>query len=270
VKIATWNMKQAVAPKKKLHDLWEWADQVIDADVLALTEAKAPADLGQDWSVLFDPAGIYSKGGNCWGTVLASRKVELRPVSGVKKVFRSKSLHFTWPAAVQVADIYDTNERWGTIVGMYAVTRDGQNNDVKSGRWSLPHLLGQLEDLFDSRLGDRVVVAGDFNLWPFEVQRHLRGFDLTDLVEHTASSRRPLDKCANCELLTQRGRAVNECGHLWTHRNGNQPGAKRQQIDYILCTSSLLREFRFLSGGLADFPDSFDISDHAPVVAEFC
>ena len=56
---------------------------------------------------------------------------------------------------------------------------------------------------------------------------------------------------------------------MWTHRNTDQPGAKAQNIDYILATPELAGEVVSVSGGISDFPDAWEISDHAPVVADF-
>lgn len=33
MRIATWNLKQAVAPKKPLDQLWRWAEDEIAADI---------------------------------------------------------------------------------------------------------------------------------------------------------------------------------------------------------------------------------------------
>ena len=40
MRIATWNLKQAVAPKKKVPELMAWADSNIQADAYVFTEAK--------------------------------------------------------------------------------------------------------------------------------------------------------------------------------------------------------------------------------------
>lgn len=42
IRIATWNTKQGVAPRQKEPVLWEWIFKTIKADVIVLTEAKAP------------------------------------------------------------------------------------------------------------------------------------------------------------------------------------------------------------------------------------
>jgi exonuclease III len=56
---------------------------------------------------------------------------------------------------------------------------------------------------------------------------------------------------------------------MWTHRNTNNPGAAVQHIDYILATKQLCRELVEVTGGIRDFPGAWEVSDHAPVVADF-
>jgi exonuclease III len=56
---------------------------------------------------------------------------------------------------------------------------------------------------------------------------------------------------------------------MWTHRNGNSPGAAVQHLDFIFASRQMVRELRQVTGGVRDFPDSWDVSDHAPVVAAF-
>ena len=137
-------------------------------------------------------------------------------------LFRS----FTWPAGVQVADLIVNHERWATIVGLYGLTVNRHGESCGSGHYSVPKTLGELRTLLDSRVGQRLILAGDFNLWPTDASRKVAQFGLVDLIEETAAQRPPLDGCSGCTL-------GNACGHLWTHRNGNSPKAARQQIDYI-------------------------------------
>ena len=70
MRIATWNMKQAVAPKKPLPELWSWMETSIQPNVIALTEARVPkGGLPPGWSALWHPGGIGPR--RTWGTVLA-------------------------------------------------------------------------------------------------------------------------------------------------------------------------------------------------------
>lgn len=275
MKIATWNLKYAVAPRGKTPDLLDWAEREIDADVYAFTESHMPSDLHSRWHTQWDPSGVHPEKGRKWGTALATTRVHLEPVDEVKAGPRRRKLEFSWPAAVQVADIVVGRDVWGTIVGLYGVTRNLRGDDLKSGVFSVPHLLSQLEPLLNSSRGSRVIVAGDFNLWPAHLAGVADRHGLVDLIEATATTRPPLEKCSNCKEYRGTRRAGTQCGHLFTHRNGPKPkpgkvfGGMVQQIDYIWATPELARSVIRVSGGLQDFPDVWDLSDHAPVVAEF-
>jgi exonuclease III len=261
VRVSTWNMKQAVAPKKPLAELWQWAEEAIAADVLVLTEAKIPKDgLPSGWTAIWTPGGIGER--RRWGTVIAGRGVELVNVSSVEVRGRHIGIEAPWPSTLEIADVIIKGERWATVVGMYGLTVDAGGASCGHGRYSMPKLLDAMSPVLSSSRADRVVVAGDFNLWPRDLPHRLGQMGLVDLVEFTGNERSPLDRCANCD-------GNPGCAHLWTHKNGNSPNAAVQQIDFILATKELCGELDKVSGGSADFPDAWDVSDHAPVVADF-
>jgi exonuclease III len=262
MRIATWNLKQAVAPKKPLAELWTWAEQRIDPSVIVFTEAKVPkTGVPAGWNAVWDPDGVEHVR-NTWGTVVAGRGVELERVTSVRSGIRRRHLDYTWRGAVEVVDVYEVGAPWGTVIGLYAVTRDRHGNKNGNGSFSVPRLLQDLEPLIRDRRRTRLVLAGDFNLWPINVKGMAEAYGLTDLVAATASTRPALKGCSGCTL----GR---ECGHMWTHRNGNGPNAAVQNIDYIYGNEIALSEVLEVTGGIRDFPDAWDMSDHAPVVAEF-
>jgi len=262
IKVATWNLKQAVAPRAPLPERWAWAEQTIDADVFAFTEAAVPqGGPPAGWDALWVPGGIGPR--RRWGTVLASQNcVELVPVTSIKRRFSRHTLEHTWPAATIVADVMVDGERWATLAAIYAMTVDRHGTSIGSGSYSVPRIFEDLEVLIESRSGRRLVVAGDLNLWPDQIRGLVREYGLVDLIEQTADSRRPLDGCVVCAR-------PESCGHIWTHRNGSSPNAKRQQIDYILASPELAASVRSVVGGPDEFPGAWDMSDHAPVVAEF-
>ena len=260
MRLATWNMKQ-VAPKRPLADRWAWAGEAIRPDVVVFTEAKVPDDgPPQPWSAVWTPGGVDKK--RRWGTVVAGLDVDLVEVTEVRRRFRTIPLRFEWPAVVHVVDLLVGGERWGTVVGFYGITLGPDGTSIGSGRYSVAVLMEQLDPLLRSDRRDRIVVAGDFNLTPIGMNGLADDYGLVDLVASTANSRPPLDGCTGCD-------AGANCGHLWTHRNTNQPGAKAQNIDYILATPELAGETVSVSGGIRDFPDVWEGSDHAPVVAVF-
>jgi exonuclease III len=262
--VATWNLKQAVAPKAPLDDLWSWLATETDPMVAVLTEAKVPkTGVPEGWDAAWwraDGIGPRSR----WGTVVASRGAKLVPIPTISVDGRTHDLDQSWPGVVTVADAIVDGDRWATVVGLYAITRrEPGGESCGHGRLSFPRLLDDLEPLLASERGERLVLAGDLNMWPSGVPaKRLRKLGLTDLIEHTRDRREPLEGCSGCTDPAA-------CGHLWTHKNGNKPGAKRQQLDYIFASEALVDDLVEVRGGIQSFPTSWDVSDHAPVVAEF-
>ena len=261
MRIATWNMKQAIAPKKPLPDLWKWMDDTIDPDVIVLTEAKVPADGVPDgWSAVWKEDGIgpYRR----WGTVIAARTdYELRDVTNGDSGPNGFSVSHLWPGAVSIVDVLLGDDVVLTIVGLYAITVDLEGKSIGNGMISVPAILKSLEDLLSSSRGERLIIAGDFNLFPRDMPDFLYD-NFIDVVAGTSDLRGPLDGCTGCDV------APEECGHMWTHKNGNSPQASVMNIDYIFVSESFEESVLDVFGGVPDFPDAWDVSDHAPVVLD--
>lgn len=264
MRIATWNLKQAVAPRRPLPDLWTWLGESVGPDVAVLTEAKVPAGgPPKGWTAVWDDGGIGPR--RRWGTVIAGRNLSLERVESVRSGVRKVDIRPKWPGTLVVVDVLRRRERVATVIGLYGLTVDKTGTSCGHGGHSVPTLLRAVEPIINSSRRDRLVLAGDFNLWPHDASRHLRAVGLEDLVELTSSSRKPLDRCANCLHFEHPTR----CGHLWTHKNGNSPRAAVQQIDFVCATPQMAQRVRKVYGGVGHFTDAWSVSDHAPVVAEF-
>jgi len=258
MRVATWNMKQ-VAPRQPIENRWQWIEDVINPDVVVLTEATLPTTgVPAGWSAIWTEGGVGKR--RRWGTIIAGRDVELVPVTDRKGLLRRRPLDFYWPAVVQVAEVRSGGQHWGVVVGMYGITMDLDDNSVGHGRLSMPVLLDSVAPIVKG--AENVVLAGDFNVWPVDKPRELERMGLVDVVEMTASDRSQLSGCSGCGM----GAA---CGHMWTHRNGTSPNAAVQNLDYIFTDRGLASRVTSVSGGIADFPTSWEFSDHAPVVADF-
>jgi endonuclease/exonuclease/phosphatase (EEP) superfamily protein YafD len=261
MRVATWNLKQAVAPRARPEALWAWAEEQFNPDIVVFTEAKLPAaGAPEGWNAISTDGGIGPR--RRWGTIITGRGLELNELTTVKRRLRTHELTPRWPGTVQIADAIVDGERWATIVGVYGLTVDLDGNKVGHGRRSIPAILDDLEPLFSSSKGERLVLAGDFNMWPGDLPRQLDDYGLVDLIEITSENRDPLAGCSGCGL-------GQDCGHLWTHRNGKTANAAVQQIDYIFASAALADELTTVSGGAADFPHAWAVSDHAPVIADF-
>jgi len=113
ITIATWNLKQAVAPKQKPAVLWEWMERELQPHVVVLTEAKLPADGVPDgWTAMYREGGSGPR--RRWGTVLAARNVDIIPVTDFATPTGLRDTDELWPGTVQVADIGWNGSYWAT------------------------------------------------------------------------------------------------------------------------------------------------------------
>ena len=249
ITVATWNMKQAVAPKKPLPELWDWIENVINPDVIVLTEARVPKEgLPEGWQAIWTPGGIGPR--RTWGTIIAARNVDIRPAEFTRNPDNDEDYKSPQPGTLHTADIIIDNEVWATIVGAY-----GYMPESKNGWDALLGIANECADLILSG-NDRVILAGDFNLWPDH---------LVPIIEENLGL---VDVMSFVEDLPELEGAVGG-SRIWTHKNGNSPNAARQELDFIFVSEELSDEVTAVGGGIFDFPDSWDVSDHAPVVVDF-
>ena len=249
ITVATWNMKQAVAPKKPLPELWDWIENSISPDVIVLTEARVPKEgLPEGWQAIWTPGGIGPR--RTWGTIIAARNVDIRPTVFTRNPDNDEEYKAPQPGTLHTADIIIDKEVWATIVGAY-----GFMPESKNGWEALLGIAHECADLLDSGI-DRMILAGDFNLWPD---------DLVPIVEEHFGL---IDVMGSVEDLPELAGAVGG-SRIWTHKNGNSPNAARQELDFIFISEELSDEITAVGGGINEFPDAWDMSDHAPVIVDF-
>lgn len=252
LRIATWNM-QALFPVRS-DGKWGYLEATVDADLAVLTEAKP--DPSSDYQQVYKEGGLGKR--RRWGTIVAARPdLSLVEVPGVRHRFRTYDLYRTIPGSVVVADIFRGNRRLLTLVGVYATGVSRSGAKTGNGEYTTRAIFNDLTPLFAARRHRGIVVAGDLNLWPNRAHRRMRGVRLVDLVEETAS-RRPATPACVCG-------SKKPCRHIWTHNNSF--AGKFQQLDYIFATDDLADRLIDLKGGPEAFPDIWQWSDHAPIVA---
>jgi hypothetical protein len=109
-------MKQAVAPKKPLPELWQWMGSEIDPDLIVLTEARAPKDGSPDgWTAIWTPDGIGAR--RTWGMIIAARDLELKVAKFKRNQKRKNGYRHPYPGTLHTADVVIDGETWATIVG---------------------------------------------------------------------------------------------------------------------------------------------------------
>ena len=259
MRIATWNIKQAVAPKKPLTELWKWAADVVAADVMVFTEAKVPKEGVPDgWTAVWQENGIGQ--GRPWGTVIAARGYELIDVTNGVEGRGGFSVSHTWPGTVTIVDVIRNGKVMATVAGVYGITVDIAGKKTGAGHDSVPIIVDSLKDLIRSPRGKNLIIAGDFNLWPIDMPQYL--YDKMVCVVEESFGERGLFGCTGCTIKKE------PCGHMWTHKNGKSDKAKVQHLDYLFVSKKLRKRISKVIGGVADFPDAWEVSDHAPVVAD--
>jgi len=260
-RVATWNLGHAVHSKKPFRQQWEWFEENVTANLVVFSEAKPDFSLcGSEWSFVFKEGGIGGR--RRWGTAIGSYGLDLRDVTNGVSGRQGFKIEHRFPGYVSIADVLDENELPVlTVVGIHAPLVDLSGKKIKRGDEALGAIMEDLQDLFRSERGESLIIAGDLNVHPFYVPPSLYE-DFVDLVEATAESRDPLPGCVNCGM-------GSECGHLWTHRNTGGKNPTVQNLDYIFVSESLMDDLFAVVGGDLAYPDVWDYSDHAPVVADF-
>jgi exonuclease III len=244
-RIATWNTKQGVAPRQKTPVLWEWISRNTEAQLLVLTEARIPKEGVPDgWQLVYTPGGIGDK--RKYGTVIAARDgVEVQR-AGYKR--SDSSLVYPHPATTFAVEVFINGQIEFVVMGAYGLLYDTMN-----GYAELEGIVNEYADLLDEYGTERIIVAGDFNLWP----DHLLEFTEKMLLTDVTSQRKKFPKL----------REPVGGSRIWTHKNGaKHTDGARQELDFIFVSEDLKDGLKDIKGGVDDFPDSWEMSDHAPVV----
>ena len=245
LRIATWNTKQGVAPRQKELVLWQWIQETIDPDLIVLTEAKAPrAGFPRDWSGVWLPGGVGNR--RPFGTVIAGRKIKLYETEFRRRQTKHKENRPN-AATTFCVDVLRDGDLLVRILGHYGLMLGDQD-----GFSALDALNREIDDVMDEHGESRFVVAGDFNLWPDDVVDNFKSIGMTSVTD----LRNSFPTLHNPESGSR----------IWTHKNGPKDSdGKRQELDFIFISEDLKKKFVSTSGGVGDFPDAWEMSDHAPI-----
>lgn len=247
-RIATWNTKQGVAPRKKDPELWEWIQETIAPDLIVLTEAKPPkAGFPKDWTGVWVPGGVGNR--RPFGTVIAGKSVALRNTDFCRRRTESREDRPN-PATTFSVDVSRDGEFLIRVLGHYGLMLGDKN-----GLDALEVLGNEVEDIRREHGDKRFIVAGDFNLWPHYVVRKFESIGMasvTNLRKSYPTLRDPMYG-----------------SRIWTHKNGpKESDGARQELDFIFISRDLRDHFMSSKGGVDDFSGAWEMSDHAPVSAD--
>ncbi len=243
-RLATWNTKQGVAPRQKAPALWDWISRKTDADLLVLTEARVTKEgIPDGWEIHYTPGGIGDR--RNYGTIIAAR----RQVQIQRATYKRAdiSLRYPHPATTFAVEVFVNGKFELVVIGAY-----GLLNGTMSGFSEFEGIVNEYFDVVEEYGTDRLVLAGDFNLWPDMLLEHTEMLGLVDVTgerKEFPHLREPVG-----------------ASRIWTHKNGaRHTDGARQELDYIFVSADLRDGLRDIQGGVNDFPDAWEVSDHAPV-----
>ena len=113
----------------------------------------------------------------------------------------------------------------------------------------------EIDDILHEHGDRKFIVAGDFNLWPGYVVGDFKSIGMTSVTD--------LRKSFPTLRDPQYG------SRIWTHKNGAKASdGMRQELDFIFVSKDLKKQVIDTKGGIDDFPDAWEMSDHAPVTVD--
>ena len=242
MRIATWNLNTWINRKNGIDNstLWNWADDNLAADLVIFTEAATPPPPSvhaQGWNVVHRPGGFPNRSN--WGTLIAGRNMRVEHLTHVGK--KKHELDTKFPGSLTAADVWVNDEYFACVVGMYLPYRKDSNKDFIGHPTSdLVELKDDFKNLLDHCDG-KLIVAGDLN------DMHYRQIP------------KPLNKLGLVDPF-------KDYDHATFRQDWDHEGIFL--MDYIYLASELADRITAQSGGIDDFPDSLNVSDHAPLLIE--
>ena len=244
LRVATWNLNTWInRSKKKIFNaqLWQWAQQHLDADLVIFTEASTPppAAAVDGWSVAHRPGGFPNV--SRWGTVIAGRALRVEHITRIGDYELDSDL----PGSLTAADVWLDEHLIATVIGLYLPYRKNRARDfIGHPTQDLHRLKNDFSQLFIHRKGP-FIVAGDLN-----DEHHVIPAPLSELG---TSGTRLVDPFA--------GLSPKTFEQDWLSR-------RQFTLDYLYLSENLAQRVVAKHGGIADFPSAFTVSDHAPLVVE--
>jgi len=223
--------------------LWDWISRETDADILVLTEARVTAEgIPEGWQAVYTPRGLGGR--RNYGTIIAARNVRIQRAQSALSQDQSEYPNAATTFAVEV---FVGDELELVVLGAYGLLDDQEN-----GFNELGFIIAEYSDVVEEYGVERVVIAGDVNLWPKHMLPIVEQLHLDDVT----SQRETFPK-----LREPRGGS-----RIWTHKNGaKETDGARQELDFNFVSKHFDGKLKDIRGGIDDFPDAWNMSDHAPV-----
>jgi exonuclease III len=241
MRIATWNLNTWINRKNGIDNstLWNWADDNLAADLVIFTEAATPPPpvvRARGWNVVHRPGGFPNR--SSWGTLIAGRNLRVEHLTHVGK--KKYELDTKFPGSLTAADVWVDDEYFACVVGIYLPYRKDANKDfIGHPTLDLIEIKKDFKNIF-THCDGQLIVAGDLN-------------DMHSCIPEPLGKLGLVDPFEDYEHVTFR----QDWDHDGTYR-----------MDYIYLSPELADRITAFSGGIDDFPDSLNVSDHAPLLLE--
>lgn len=212
---------------------------------------------------------------NDWVTAVVSYGPSLRELDQPLRPSWGRGLEFRIPDAARdgtlAAAMVDVPGGQPVVaVSLYGMLRYADQSMLRAASDLLP--------IFDTPIGKRVVLAGDFNIHTHSnsmperrragpILALLESFGLRDLVRH-AKRKGILNQGAQ-EYAQTCPCSLPDCSHVRTHRHSRHAKGAMANNDYLYATETLADRLQSLEVMNGDSDPSWQHSDHAPMIAGF-
>jgi hypothetical protein len=212
---------------------------------------------------------------NDWVTAVVSYGPPLRELDQPVRPSWGRGLEFRIPdaardgtVAIAVVDVPASPPI--VAISLYGMLRYADQSVLRAASDLLP--------IFDTPIGKRVVLAGDFNIHTHSnnmaerrragpILAVLESFGLRDLVRY--ATKKGILKQGTQEHAETCPCSLPDCSHVRTHRHSRHAKGARANNDYLYATQDLADRLQALEVMNGDIDPSWQHSDHAPMIAKF-
>ena len=269
MQFATWNLSHAVKRgKDRRANAWRYLAS-LGVDVAMVQEAGKP--IAHVESSIVGP----KRKPNDWVTAVVSYSPSLRELDQPVRPSWGRGLEFRIPDAARdgtlaVALVDIPGARPIVAVSLYGMLRYADQSILRAASDLLP--------IFDTPLGKRVVLSGDFNLHTHSnsmperrragpILALLESFGLCDMVRRAKETgvlkQGPQEHLEPCPC------GLPDCTHVRTHRHSRHAQGTMANNDYMYASEDLAARLESLEILNGDADPSWRHSDHAPLIARF-
>ena len=263
MRFATWNLSHAVKRSGRRRSLaWKHLAS-LGVDVAMVQEAGLPIH------EVTRSISAKNPDKRDWGTAVVTYGPALSELNHVRSKLR-RDVAFPIPDAARPGTLAIAVVDVPGLLPIIAVSLYGK---LRYAAQSVLRAASDLLPIFDSRLGRRVILAGDLNMHTASmnaVERartvavlgFLEALGLKDLVREAKTKGVLTQSAAPCPCEFQ------PCSHVRTHRHPRHSTRAVGNCDYMYATDEMAKRLESLVIMNGDHDPAWNHSDHAPMIAK--